>query len=168
MNIPMSETQKSILIAAAEHPEHRVDWFPEGVKGGARARVLDSLKNKGLIEYQGEHPILSPAGFAALGLPVPAPEPEEAAEPTPSEPAAPDAPRTRKTRENTKQARVIAMLYRPEGATLDQLVEATGWQKHSLRGAISLLGKHLGLPIESRKTDTGRVYTVGAIRVDRG
>ena len=72
-------------------------------------------------------------------------------------------------RENTKQARVIAMLYRPEGATLEQqLVEATGWQKHSVRGALSLLGKNLGLPIESRKTDAGRVYTVGAIRVDRG
>jgi DNA-binding MarR family transcriptional regulator len=168
MNIPMSETQKSILIAAAEHPEHRVDWYPEGVKGGARARVLDSLKNKGLIEYQDDQTILSPAGFAALGLPAPAPESEAATEPTPSEPAAPEAPRARKTRENTKQAQVIAMLYRPEGATLEQLVEATGWQAHSVRGALSLLGKHLGLPIESRKTEAGRVYTVGAIRVDRG
>jgi hypothetical protein len=110
-------------------------------------------------------PIINTEAINRLGHP---PEPDDAEQPTPSEPAAPEAPRTRKTRENTKQARMIDLLYRPEGATLDQLVEITGWQKHSVRGALSLLGKNLGLPIESRKTDAGRVYTIGAIRVDRG
>ena len=64
-------------------------------------------------------------------------------------------------RENTKQATVIQLLQRPEGATLAQLVEATQWQKHTIRGAISLLGKKQGLTIVSDKVQGGdRVYRV--------
>ena len=74
-------------------------------------------------------------------------------------------PTARKTRENTKQATVIAMLNRPEGATLEQLVKVTGWQKHTVRAALSLLGKKQGIPVESEKTDAGRVYRTGFFRV---
>lgn len=162
MNIQLSETQKSILIAAAEHPNHRLEWFPEGVKGGARAKVLGSLQSRGLIEIRDDHPVISNAGLATLGLPAAPTEPVVEANPEPSENPAPDAPKAPKTRENTKQAQVIAMLNRPEGATLEQLVEATGWQKHTVRGALSLLGKKQGISIESGKTEAGRVYRVAA------
>ncbi|WP_416236512.1 DUF3489 domain-containing protein [Pseudorhodobacter sp.] len=40
-------------------------------------------------------------------------------------------------RANTKQAALIAMLRAPEGATLDEIVAALGWQKHTARGAMS-------------------------------
>jgi Protein of unknown function (DUF3489) len=52
-------------------------------------------------------------------------------------------------RAGTKQARMIELLQRPEGATVEQIAAATGWQKHTIRGAISgALKKKLGLKIE--------------------
>ena len=66
----------------------------------------------------------------------------------------------RKTRDGTKQAMMIELLKRPGGATLAEIVEATGWQAHTVRGAMAgALKKKLGLTITSDKTDErGRVY----------
>lgn len=47
------------------------------------------------------------------------------------------------------------MMKRPKGATLAEIVEATGWQKHTVRGFISLLGSKTGLTIESSKNAAG-------------
>ena len=60
----------------------------------------------------------------------------------------------------TKQQIMIDMLSRPEGATIEELAEATGWLSHTCRGAMSgALKKKLGLTITSEKADQrGRVY----------
>lgn len=73
-----------------------------------------------------------------------------------------DAPRERKIREGTKQALLIEMLRRPAGATLDEIVTATGWQSHTARGEMAgALKKKLGLTITSEKDERrGRVYRV--------
>ena len=56
-------------------------------------------------------------------------------------------------RTGTKQALLIELLKRPEGATVDQIAEVTGWQKHTIRGAISgALKKKLGLNVEATRT----------------
>jgi hypothetical protein len=56
-------------------------------------------------------------------------------------------------RAGTKQARMIELLRRPEGATVEQIAAATGWQKHTVRGAISgALKKKLGLNVEATRT----------------
>ena len=57
---------------------------------------------------------------------------------------------------------LIAMLRRPEGATLDQIIEATGWQPHTVRGAISgALKRKRGLEVTSAKNESGeRVYRI--------
>ena len=62
----------------------------------------------------------------------------------------------------TKQATLIDLLSRSKGATLVELVNATGWQRHSVRGAISgTLKKKLGLAVTSQSTDDrGRVYRI--------
>ncbi|MEO5350312.1 MAG: DUF3489 domain-containing protein [Magnetococcus sp. YQC-3] len=57
----------------------------------------------------------------------------------------------RRTRENTKQAKVIEMLKRPEGATAAQIVEATGWANHTVRGFLSIAKKKLGLEISANR-----------------
>jgi uncharacterized protein DUF3489 len=57
-------------------------------------------------------------------------------------------------REGTKTAKVLAMLRQTKGATLKELVRATGWQAHSVRGFLSgTLGKKMGLALESNKGD---------------
>ena len=68
----------------------------------------------------------------------------------------------RKTREGTKQAKLIAMLKEPAGATIAEIVDATGWQSHTVRGALAgALKKKLGLEVASAKEDQrGRVYRI--------
>ncbi len=62
----------------------------------------------------------------------------------------------------SKSARVIALLEKPKGATLAELMKATGWQAHSVRGFLSgTLRKKMGLKIESIKRGDGeRVYSI--------
>lgn len=65
-------------------------------------------------------------------------------------------------RADSKQAKVIALLKRPGGATLDALVKATGWQRHTVRGAIAgALKKRLKLKVVSQKSENGlRTYRI--------
>ena len=65
------------------------------------------------------------------------------------------------TKGSSKQDAVIAMLRRPEGATVDELASATGWQRHTVRGVFSgTLKKKLGLTLSSAKEERGRVYRI--------
>src|SRR6201987_3842420 len=61
----------------------------------------------------------------------------------------------------SKQAEVIALLRRPEGATVDEVGAATGWQPHTVRGVFSgALKKKLGLAGVAAKEERGRVYRI--------
>ena len=61
----------------------------------------------------------------------------------------------------SKQDAVIAMLRRPEGSTVDEVANATGWQRHTVRGVFSgTLKKKLGFTIASTKEERGRVYRI--------
>src|SRR6516162_1371112 len=61
----------------------------------------------------------------------------------------------------SKQDGVIAMLRRAEGATVDEVASATGWQRHTVRGVFSgTLKKKLGLKLASAKEERGRVYRI--------
>ena len=61
----------------------------------------------------------------------------------------------------SKQDEVIAMLRRSEGATVEEVASATGWQRHTVRGVFSgTLKKKLGLTIASAKEERGRVYRI--------
>lgn len=62
-----------------------------------------------------------------------------------------------------KIAIVLSLLRRPIGATIADLMSATGWQAHSVRGAMSgAVKKKLGIAIESEKVDGARIYRVVA------
>ena len=67
-------------------------------------------------------------------------------------------------RDGSKAAQVLELLKRPEGSTLAELMKATGWQAHSVRGFLSgTVGKKLGLTIASTKAEHGdRTYSVKA------
>lgn len=127
--------------------------------------------------------IITDAGLAAIGI-APDEEPEPDAQrsatgadtgataatadhdatATDSAPTAPVGTKVRSTREGTKQATLIAMLRAPEGATIQQIVDATGWQPHTVRGAMAgALKKKLGLIVTSEKVEgRGRVYRLPA------
>lgn len=94
--------------------------------------------------------MITAAGRAAIGFPplapsAPAPRPPD--EPTP--------------KRGGKIPTLLDLLMRPEGATIAVMMEATGWQAHSVRGAMSgAIGKTLGLTVTSEKTEAGRVYRI--------
>ncbi len=61
-----------------------------------------------------------------------------------------------------KKAEVIALMKRAKGATLPEIVKATGWQPHTVRGFVSILGSKGGEKIESSKNAVGeRTYKIG-------
>ncbi len=89
-----------------------------------------------------------------------APASEPAGTPAPA--VAPAKAEARPSRETSKQAQLVAMLRRPEGASIEEIVTAFGWQKHTVRGAIAgALKKKLGLEVISAKVEgRGRVYRI--------
>ena len=63
----------------------------------------------------------------------------------------------------SKQARLIAMLRSPSGATISAMMDATGWQQHSVRGFLAgVVRKRLKLKLSSKKVDGARVYRIGS------
>ena len=65
-------------------------------------------------------------------------------------------------RDGSKTAKVLDFLKRSDGATLKELMKATGWQAHSVRGFLSgTVGKKMGLAVTSAKGEAGeRTYSV--------
>jgi len=169
--IKLTESQTTILTQAAYRPDGDIEPLPPTLRGGARTKVIDGLTSRGLIvEQDGKH-VLTDDGYAAIGRSRPACDPEPtgdaaleadfaAAEATWQDKAKEAKPRTR---ENSKQAQVVAMLKRAEGATIPQVMAATGWQAHTVRGTFAgAFKKKLGLNLISEKTQGGeRVYRVG-------
>ena len=170
----LTPAQHAILAYALEHNAGKISWYPDNIKGGARQKVIDCLFKRALITYDGTDWFVAAEGYDALGRARPAPaavvpDPETeaavaAAEASWANNGAKDATKESKprTRESSKQAEVIRMLQRPEGATIAQICEATGWQAHTVRGTFAgALKKNLGLTITSDKVQGAeRVYRV--------
>ncbi len=177
----LSNTQYDILEHAIDNDGGQIVWFPDNVKGGARQKVIQGLFNKALITRDGQdNYFVAAEGYVALGRDVPAPatthpDPEveaavSAAEANWAQEKQTAAQRPLKvgiegkprTRENSKQATVIQMLRRPEGATISQSCAATGWQAHTVRGTFAgAFKKKLGLNLTSDKPEGGeRIYRI--------
>jgi hypothetical protein len=68
-----------------------------------------------------------------------------------------------KMRREPKRAMLIKLLERSSGATIDEIAEVTGWQRHSIRGMMSgVLKKRIGLSLASEKEERGRIYRIAA------
>ncbi|MDD3445270.1 MAG: DUF3489 domain-containing protein [Zavarzinia sp.] len=182
----LSDTQALILSAAAQREDRIALPLPESLRGGAAAKVVGAMVAKGFLQEvdadmrkseavwretgvgHGVTLVATDAGLAAIRI-----EPEDAnpapagTTDAPTQESAPDAPtepkaasKTRTPREGTKQATLIAMLREPDGVTIEEIMAATGWQSHTVRGAMAgALKKKLGLEVTSEKVEgRGRAY----------
>ncbi len=187
----LTDTQMIILTAASQRDDGSIHPLPKTLKGGAVTKVTGALLRRGLIAEMPRRngAAIGEANFAitregvlAINVePADCPhladtgaqapdggrEAEQPAAPAPAEAMKAGTGRDTakgpvKPRTGTKQALVVGMLRRSEGATVDQIMEATGWQRHTVRGAFAgALKKKLGLTIASEKVeDRGRVYRV--------
>lgn len=153
----LSATQQSLIKVAAGCDDRAIRW-PVNLRGGARTKIITALVEAGLAKNQSGTLVVTEAGMHAVGIepkPVPAAKPKRARR-------AKGEGAPRKTRTDSKQARLIAMLKREKGATIDEIVKAFAWQAHTVRGVIAgALKKKLGLKVTSEKDESrGRVYKI--------
>jgi hypothetical protein len=161
--VELSETQRQILTTACG----RKGGYAT-VKGGALKKVLGSMLTRGVVQEvpaSGKQQVwrtdddgaaftlkVTKAAHAAVGTK------QRKGRAAPAPKAAP------KQRADSKQAQVIAMLKRPDGATVEEIMAATEWQAHTVRGFFAApLKKRLGLEFMSEKVeDRGRVYRIAS------
>ncbi|CAH1747793.1 conserved protein of unknown function [Thauera humireducens] len=154
----LSPAQCLLLRTAARRADGRM-IPPDTLRGGARVKVLTSLLQRGWIEPADDGHVMTDAGYAAIGQQRPMPQddvqPMDATDDLQLLEGIPIRP-------GTKLAALVMALRRPQGATSLQLMLATGWQPHTVRGAISgMLRKKLGLNVVLAHNDSGeRVYRV--------
>ena len=171
----LTETQTIVLSAGAKRPDNVAMPLPKGLAGAAAKMAVTKMIERGWLQEvvanlrrgeplwretgdgHGTTLVVTDAGLLAIGVePVVmktlvAIRQHAALAPAPKQPT---------RRAGTKQAMLIAMLQRAEGAAVAEIVAVTGWQAHTVRGAISgALKKKLGLPIASEKVaGRGSVY----------
>ena len=175
----LTDTQTMILSSGAQRPENIALPLPKGLAGAAAKMAVTKMIEHGWLQEvdanlrrneplwretgdgHGTTLVVTDAGLLAIGIePVVVKTVAAIREHAAKTPAA--KPLTQ--RAGTKQAQIIAMLQRPEGATVAEMVEATGWLAHTVRGSISgALKKKLGLPITAEKVeDRGTVYRMAS------
>lgn len=163
----LSDAQAAILTVACARDSGLIYPITANLKGGAVGNVCKSLLKRGLIaeipatdhntvwrhdEERGPITLrATPLAYAALGI-----DDAEDAAPAANADAASERPRS-----GTKQEVVIGMLRAEDGATIDEIVAATGWLAHTSRGFMSgALKKKLGLTITSETAEGRRVYRI--------
>jgi hypothetical protein len=171
----LTETQTIILSAGAKRPENIALPLPKGLAGAAAKIAVTKMIEHGWLrevdanlrrgeplwretgDGHGTTLVVTEAGLLAIGI---EPVVVKTVVPTREQAAKAAAPKLPTQRAGTKQAQIIAMLQRPGGATVAEMVEATGWLAHTVRASISgALKKKLGLPITAEKVvGSGTVY----------
>ena len=173
----LTETQINTLTAGAQRRDNIAMPLPKGLAGAAAKMAVTKMIERGWLQEvdanirrgeplwretgdgHGTTLVVTEAGLLAIGI-----EPVVAQTVASIRNYADKTPETRQPtpRAGTKQAMLIALLQAPEGATMETIIVATGWQAHSARGFMSgALGKKLGLVVSSVKEEgRSRVYRI--------
>ena len=170
-NLEMFASEKELAKLAAEWPGSRLVEVWNSFAGVAPFSELKPVKKftdrkSAVARIWAAVQRLSPDLAQQASDVAPA---KETAKKAPAKPAKPartqkgaKAAKTNSDERSNKKAEVIAMMNRAKGATLAEIMETTGWQAHTVRGFVSILGSKGGEKIESAKNDAGdRTYRIG-------
>jgi hypothetical protein len=156
----LTDTQTAVLKASASRADGNIEPLPPNLRGGARAKVIEGLLARGFIADADGHHLLTDAGYVAIDKRRPASKGVQRMD-------APDALTKRETtaptiRPGTKLAAIIDAMRHPGGSTIAQMMAGTGWQAHTVRGAISgMVRKRLGYEVVTEKAVDGqRAYRI--------
>ena len=173
----LTKTQSIILTTGAQRADNIAMPLPEGLHGAAAKKVVTMMIDRGWLEEvdadsrksdplwretgdgYGTTLVITDTGLLAVGI---EPVVVRTMAAVREHAAAVPAPKTSTPRTGTKQAQIIALLQRPEGASIAEIVAVTGWLPHSIRGLISGgLKKKLGINITTGKIEgRGLVYYI--------
>jgi hypothetical protein len=185
----LTDTQTLVLSRAATRPGNLALPLLMGLSGAAAKMAVTKMIERGWLEEveanlrrgeplwretgdgHGTTLIATEAGLEAIGIePIVAntvtglrkAKQATEAQAGPVASGAAEAPKPITIRTGTKQAQIIALLQRPEGASIAEITAATGWMAHSARGLISgSLKKKLGLDVTvATAAGRGRIYHV--------
>jgi hypothetical protein len=175
--IKLTETQTITLSAGAQRPDNIAMPLPKGLAGAAAKMAVNRMIERGWLQEvdasssrgeplwretgdgHGTTLVVTDAGLLAIGIKPVVVKAKVAVLENAAETSVTKLPMPRA---GTKQAMLITLLRAPDGATMEEIVAATGWLAHSARGAMSgALGKKLGLVVTSAKEEgRGRVYRI--------
>jgi len=165
----LSDSQLVILNKAGQRADRAVT-VPDGYNAGVKAKVITPLIKAGLLTetkaedgmpaWRSDHAkgrlalVVTDRGLAALDGGEAPPKPAKGAK-------GKAAGKQRIARKDTKQAKIIDMLKRERGTSLNEICKATGWLPHSTRAFLSAtLRKKLKLNVETERTDSGSYYRI--------
>lgn len=135
----LSDTQAALLSAAAARPDLSLRPIPPTIKlkGASLERALQALVSRKLVverktsgrraAQMDKQLFVTPAGLAAIGIDLPRTAPP------------PNDDRSGRARPSGKLGVLLDACTHPEGATLDELTEASGWLPHTTRAALTRL-----------------------------
>jgi hypothetical protein len=186
----LTDNQRALILLAVE-TDGRIERFPDNLRGGARKAVTLGLLAGGLLQGHHAGFALTDAAYEAVGLPVPAKgvlgveEAEEAGSSdegnanTQSDGSDDDiadveagdtatgpsgetaAPTPAKVGKPNRIDQVVALLMRPQGVTIKEVMAATDWQQHSVRGFFAGTLKKKGYTVINEKAGKeDRVYRI--------
>lgn len=155
----LSDLQSMLLSTASRRENGQILPWPEGVDPRGGAKAVAALLRRGFVEQRivagsdGEaHIHITPAGLRAIGIEADAPDKGEGV--SEAEPAtSPVRP--------TKAGMLLALMARPEGAVMADLIEATGWLPHTARAALTGL-RRKGHVIGRSVRDGQSCYRIGS------